>query len=156
MKQISALRETGTCVDSHDEPDDDDKNESKQPKTAKAKGLSASATARSIAELRSPVHAPKNEGFTVGTYIHKRKKDPSCSIQAWQIKSISDEKVSLKPYELMKDHPVIEMPLADLKLFSITSNLAIPTPVTGWGSPYDNKSWSMDGIRAQVFFGWDV
>ena len=95
------------------------------------------------------------EGFTVGAYIDLRKKDDKSTIQAYAITEVTEESVSLKPYELLKDHPIKKVTLEELKLYRLVS-LSIPTPVTGWSSPYDNNSWTWDGIKAEVLLGWGV
>ena len=154
VTQITTLANSGTCNCTFDEADPEGQKKGKDEKKDEKK-LSASATARTIEELHSQAHRLKGEGFTVGTYIDLRKKDDKSTVQAYAITEVTEESVSLKPYELLKDHPIKKVTLEELKLYKIVS-LSIPTPVTGWSSPYDNISWSWEGIKAEVLLGWGV
>ena len=155
ITQVTALANKGTCVCEHEEPDEDPKKDPKDPPKTPAVKLSASATARTIQELHSAAHKLKLEGFTVGAYVDLRKRTPDVTIQAWAIVEMTETEVTLKPYELLKEHPVKKLPLDELKLYKLTTP-TIPTPVTGWSSPYDNISWSWEGIKAEVLLGWGV
>ena len=155
ITQVTALANKGTCVCEHEEPDEDPKKDPKDPPKTPAVKLSASATARTIQELHSAAHKLKLEGFTVGAYVDLRKRTPDVTIQAWAIVEMTETEVTLKPYELLKEHPVKKLPLDELKLYRLTTP-TIPTPLTGWSSPYDNISWSWEGIKAEVLLGWGV
>ena len=156
ITQVTAFANKGTCVCEHEEPDEDPKKDPKDPPKTPAVKLSASATARTIQELHSAVHKLQIEkGFTVGAYVDLRKRTPDVTIQAWAIVEMTETEVTLKPYELLKEHPVKKLPLDELKLYKLTTP-TIPTPLTGWSSPYDNISWSWEGIKAEVLLGWGV
>ena len=155
ITQVTSLANKGTCVSEHEEPEEEPKKDNKKdPKTPAVK-LSASATARSIQELHSAAHKLKLEGFTAGAYVDLRKRTPDVTITSWAIMEVTETEVLLKPYELLKEHPVKKLPLDELKLYKLTTP-TIPTPLTGWSSPYDNISWSWEGVKAEVLLGWGV
>ena len=109
ITQVTALANKGTCVCEHEEPDEDPKKDPKDPKKPAVK-LSASATARTIQELHSRAHKLKLEGFNVGAYIGLKKRTPDVTIQAWAITEMTETTVTLRPYELLKDHPLKTVP----------------------------------------------
>ena len=153
ITQLTSLANKSTCVCEHEEPESEDTKKEKE--TIKPGKLSVTGTARTIQELHSAAHKLKLEGFTVGAYVDLRKRTPDVTIQAWAIAEMTETEVTLKPYELLKEHPVKKLPLDELKLYKLTTP-TIPTPLTGWSSPYDNISWSWEGIKAEVLLGWGV
>ena len=154
ITQLTALANKGTCVCEHEEPESEDTKKEKETIKPASK-LSAAGTARTIQELHSVAHKLKMEGFNVGAYVDLKKKDPDVTIQAWAITAMTEETVTLKPHELLKEHALTTIPLAELKLYKLTT-LTMPTRITGWSSPYDNVSWSWEGVKAEVLLGWGV
>ena len=139
---MSNLRDSGEC--------EDPTARGAKASTADSAGSSSTkpAAAGDVTELKSMVYQAAISGMMTGSVIRLMKK--SDEDVAFQIETMTEDQVTLKPLTLGNTVPVRTVSTSDLiDQYRVASD-KVPVQFSGWHAEDGNKAWMAKTVEAEV------